>query len=50
MADKTLRKVNDIQEQRAENFRYWKSLSPGERLIAASELSVAIYGMKGVGG
>ena len=50
MADKTLRKVNNLQEQRAENFRYWRTVSPGDRLIAASELSVAIYGMKKVGG
>jgi len=38
----------DIAEQDAENYRYWQSLTVGERLIAISELSAGEYGMKGI--
>lgn len=41
--DKTLRRVTDLDEQRAESYRYWQSQSIGARLIAVSELSQAAY-------
>ncbi|MBB5063142.1 hypothetical protein HDF15_001482 [Granulicella mallensis] len=41
--DKTIRRVTDLKQQRAENFRYWQSIPLGERLSAISELSVNAY-------
>ena len=41
--DKTLRRVTDLEEQKAESYRYWQSQSIGARLIAVSELSQAAY-------
>ena len=41
--DKTLHRVTDLDEQRAESYRYWQSQSIGARLIAVSELSQAAY-------
>jgi hypothetical protein len=46
--DKTIRKVTDLQEQRAENFRYWQNIPMGQRLGAIYELSVDAYSLKGV--
>jgi hypothetical protein len=31
--DKTIRRVTDPDEQQAESYRYWQSLSVGERLM-----------------
>ena len=41
--DKTIRRVTDLAEQEAENYRYWQSRPVGERLIAVCELSEAAY-------
>ena len=41
--DKTIRRVTDLEEQDAENYRYWQSQSIGARLIAVSELSQEAY-------
>ena len=41
--DKTLRRVTDLEEQRAETYLYWQSQSIGARLIAVSELSQEAY-------
>ena len=46
--DKTIRKVIDLAEQRAENYRYWRSLSSGERFKATYEHSVSVYRQKGI--
>jgi hypothetical protein len=46
--DKTIRRVTNLQQQRAENFRYWQSIPPGARLAAVSEVSVDAYAFKGV--
>ncbi len=46
--DKTIRRVTDIEEQDAENYRYWQGLSIGERIIAISEMSAAAYAAEGV--
>jgi hypothetical protein len=42
--DKTIRRVTDPEQQQAETYRYWQSLSVGERLTAVWELSAAAYG------
>ena len=41
--DKTIRRVVDVVEQDAENYRYWQGLSIGERIIAISEMSAGAY-------
>jgi hypothetical protein len=41
--DKTIRRVNDLEEQQAETYRYWQLRPVGERLIAVCELSEAAY-------
>ena len=50
--DKTIRRVTDPDEQWAESYRYWQSLSVGERLSAVWDASEAAYafaaGFKGV--
>ncbi len=46
--DKTIRKVSDPRQQRAETYRYWQGLSVGERLSAVWQASVDAYAFKGV--
>jgi hypothetical protein len=46
--DKTIRKVTDLAEQRAETYRYWASRSPAERFEATWQLSRNLYRQKGV--
>ncbi len=46
--DKTIRKVTDPRQQRAETYRYWRGLSVGERLTAVWQASVDAYAFKGV--
>jgi hypothetical protein len=46
--DKTIRRVTSLKEQRAENFRYWQSISPGDRLLAVAEVTADCYSLKGV--
>jgi cyclopropane fatty-acyl-phospholipid synthase-like methyltransferase len=41
--DKTVRKVTDLAEQRAETYRYWRSQPSQERFRATYELSVEMY-------
>jgi hypothetical protein len=41
--DKTIRKVTDLAEQRAETYRYWRSQPSSERFRATYELSVQMY-------
>ncbi len=41
--DKTIRRVTDFDEQKAETYRYWQSRPVGERLVAVCELSEAAY-------
>ena len=41
--DKTIRRVTDFEEEKAETYRYWQSLPIGERLVAISELSQQAY-------
>jgi hypothetical protein len=42
-ADKTIRRVTDPELQQAESYRYWQSLSIGDRLNAVWEASAAAY-------
>lgn len=48
--DKTIRRVTDVAEQRAENFRYWQSLPAGERLAAVWDATRDGYAFKGDAG
>jgi hypothetical protein len=45
---KTIRRVTDIREQNAENYRYWQGLPPGQRLAAVWEVTRNAYAFKGV--
>jgi threonine dehydratase len=42
--DKTIRGVTNREQQQAETYRYWQSLSIGERLSAVWDISAAAYG------
>ncbi len=46
--DKTIRRVTDLKEQRMGTYRYWRSRSVGERLVAVREASIDAYAFKGV--
>jgi hypothetical protein len=50
--DKTVKRVTDLREQRAETYRYWQSRTPAERFEATWELSrdlyLAFYRQKGI--
>ena len=45
---KTIRKFNSFEEVKDEEYRYWQSLPPAERIEAAFQLSVDQYRMKGI--
>ena len=45
--DKTVRKVT-VEEMKNEEYRYWQSVSPGERIRAAFQLSIEGYRAKGI--
>ncbi len=42
-ADRTIRRVTDPEEQQAETYRHWQSLTVGERLTAVWDASEAAY-------
>jgi hypothetical protein len=44
--DKTIKKVIDLSEQRAETYRYWRSRSSSERFEATYRHSVDLYRQK----
>jgi hypothetical protein len=46
--DKTIRRVTDLKEQRAETYRYWQSRSVGDRLNAVWDATVESYAFKGI--
>jgi hypothetical protein len=46
--DKTVCKVTDLAEQRAETYRYWRSLPSSERFEATYRHSVDLYRQKGI--
>jgi hypothetical protein len=41
--DKTIRRVAKLEQQQIETYRYWQSLSVGERLSAVWDASEAAY-------
>ena len=46
--DKTARKFASFQEVKDEEYRYWQSVPPSQRIAAIYEHSVAAYRMKGI--
>lgn len=46
--NKTIRRVTDFEQQRAETYRYWQSRPIGERLLAVWETTAAAYAFKGI--
>ncbi len=46
--DKSVRKVTDLDEQQAETYRYWQSVSDSERMNATWEFTLEMYRMKGL--
>jgi hypothetical protein len=45
--DKSIRKYTSLDEMKADEYRYWQSRPVHERMDAVSELSLAMYAMKG---
>ena len=48
--DKTIRKyasIAELDDVKAEEYRYWQSRPVHERIAAVSELTQALYAMKG---
>ena len=41
--NKTIRRITEPEQQQAETYRYWQSLSVGERLSAVWDISAAAY-------
>ena len=46
--DKTIRRVTDFKEQRAETYRYWQTRTAAERMEAVAEIIRDVYWMKGI--
>jgi hypothetical protein len=46
--DKTIRKFVSFIEAKDEEYRYWQSVFPAERIAATFDHSVARYRMKGI--
>jgi|GEM_PF-2683302 len=46
---RVVRKVSSVEEQEAENYRYWQSIPVGDRLVAVCELSEAAYAIRELG-
>lgn len=42
-ADKSVRRVINIEQQQLESYRYWQSLPIGDRLSAVWDVSEAAY-------
>jgi hypothetical protein len=45
--DKTIRKYTDLDEMKADEYRYWQSRPIHERVAAVSELTQEHYALKG---
>jgi transcriptional regulator NrdR family protein len=43
-----IRVVSSVEDQEAENYRYWQSLPIEERLSAVAEVTKSAYALKGV--
>jgi hypothetical protein len=46
--NRMIRKIINLADQDAENYRYWQSLPPGERLAAVCEVTEAAYSLRKV--
>ena len=46
--EKTLRRISDVEDQKAEDYRYWQSVPGSERMRATWELSFEAYKLKGL--
>jgi len=46
--DKTIRKIVSFEEAKNEEYRYWQSVPPAERIAAAWQLSIEAYRQKGI--
>jgi len=46
--DKTIRRFASHREQQADTYRYWRSLSIGERFAAVWDATATAYALKGV--
>lgn len=46
--DKIVRKFGSFEEMKDEEYRYWQSVSPSERIAATFDASVEAYRMKGI--
>jgi hypothetical protein len=47
--NRIVRKVASVEEQEAENYRYWQSIPIGDRLVAVCELTEAAYAIREIG-
>ena len=47
--EKTIRKYDSLEDMKADEYRYWQSRPVHERMDAVSELTLAMYAMKGAG-
>jgi hypothetical protein len=45
--DKTIRRFSSQIEMKAEEYRYWQSVSGAERMRAVSEITLEAYALKG---
>ncbi len=46
--DKTIRKITSFEEAKNEEYRYWQSAPPAERIAEAWKLSIDQYRQKGI--
>ena len=46
---RVVRKVSSVEEQEAENYRYWQSIPVRARLVAVCELTEAAYAIREIG-
>ena len=45
--DKTIRRFSSLDEMKAEEYRYWQSVSVAERMRAVAEITLEAYALKG---
>jgi hypothetical protein len=46
--DKTIRKFSSLEEMKTDEYAYWQSRPVHERMAAVSQLTQALYEMKGI--
>jgi len=44
--NRMIRKITNLEDQDAENYRYWQGLPIGERLVAVCEVTEAAYSIQ----